>query len=64
MSSHAALAAATSLAIALNYNIGAEFTVTVTGTAGGEAAVDDVPFVTKGKEKYQMNQFFWKVSPP
>ena len=62
MSSHAALAAATTLAIALNYNIGAEFTVTV--TAGGEAAVDDVPFVTKGKEKYQMNQFFWKVRPP
>ena len=61
MSSHAALAAATTLAIALNYNIGAEFTVTV--TAGGEAAVDDVPFVNKGTQGFQMSQSFWTVSP-
>ena len=59
MSSHAALAAAKGR----DYNIGAEFTVTVTVTASGEA-VHDVPFTTQGERAYQMNSDFWKVSPP
>jgi hypothetical protein len=59
MSSHAALAAAKGR----NFNVGAEFTVTVTVTASGET-VDDVPFATKGEQGYQMNEAFWKVSPP
>ena len=57
MSSHAARAAAKGR----DYNIGAEFTVTV--EAGGET-VHDVPFTTKGKEGWQINSFFWQVSPP
>ena len=59
MSSHAVLAAAKGR----NFNVGAEFTVTVTVTASGET-VDDVPFTTKGKDSYQMHEGFWKVSPP
>jgi hypothetical protein len=59
MSSHAALAAAKGR----NFNVGAEFTVTVTVTASGET-VDDVPFTTQGGQGYQMNTAFWKVSPP
>jgi hypothetical protein len=57
MSLHAALAAAK----AKNFNTGAEFTVTV--DVGGET-VDEVPFVPKGGQGFQMNSFFWQVSPP
>ena len=59
MSLHAA--AAIGLAITKDYNIGPEFSLTVTV---GEIAVHGVPFVTRGASAgCVMHEAFWKVSP-
>ena len=60
MSLHAA--AAIGLASKQDYNIGPEFTLTVTVD---EIAVHGVPFVTRGASAgCVMQEAFWKVSPP
>ena len=58
MSLHAALAAAKEK----NYNIGAQFTVTVTAC---DKSVCDVPFGSRGAQPgTEMKKSFWKVRPP
>ena len=55
-------AAAIDLAMKKHFNLGAEFTLTVTVD---KIVVPGVPFVTRGASAgHVMHETFWKVSPP